>query len=315
MRKSIPVILLCANLLAIPALAGPIAKSQVAKTANWVVHIDNDLFKSTQLGKLVRAELTTLGVDKKLEELTAILSFNPLEDIRDVTLYGTGTDQDKAVVILDGKFDSEKIATLLSFNPHYEQTPYNGTTIHRWIDEKKDPDTAKPTYGCFVGPDIAVISSGLQTVQNAVDVLKGDLPNAKTGVFEQAELEARGGFLQVAANQVGDMAAQQQQTALLKQAKEIGFVIGEADGDFYIDLGLTAISEEGAINIKKLIDGILAFASLSGDDRPRLADLATKVQATRIEDTIRIRFLTSSVSLMDMIKEQWEKNEVDKIVP
>lgn len=314
MKKSVGTILLCVGVLVACSQAGPIAKNQVAETASWVVHIDNDLFKSTQIGGLIRAELTAMGADQKLEELATLMSFNPLEDIRDVTLYGTGTDRKKAVMLIDGRFKQEKITSLLSFNPYYEQKPYNGVTIHKWIDQDKDPNNTEPTYGCFVGPDTAVLSSGLQAVEKAVDVLKGDAPNAKTGVFEQTELEARGGFLQVAANRVGQIAEENEQAAMLKQARELGFVVGEADGDFYIDLGLTAVSEEGAINIKKIVDGLLAFAALAAKEQPRLAELAEKVEAVRVKDTIRIHFKTSSVSLMQMLKEQWQKKHIDNLV-
>ena len=133
--------------------AGPIAPSQVAGSANWVVHIDNQLLKTSRIGQFIRAELANAGIEQKIQDFATISSFNPLDDIRDITLYGTGTDRNKAAMLLDAEFDVEKIVALLGMNPQYQAIAHGDLTIHKWVDEKRqspDDPTAGVAYGAFV---------------------------------------------------------------------------------------------------------------------------------------------------------------------
>ncbi len=302
--------------LTVSAHAGPVAPSQVAASANWVVHLDNELLKTTKIGQLLRAELANMGVEQKMQDFVTVFSFNPLDDIRDITLYGDGSDKKKAAILLDAKFDKEKIVALLRMNPKYKAIGHGPVTIHKWVDDKEqDPNdpTAGVTYGSFVSDGLAVASSDIETVKKAIDVLSGAAPNAASGVFGQAELKAEGAFIQIAANQIGDIAGQQPDTQLLKQAKELGLAIGETDGQFYIDCGLTAKSEEDAEYINKMLDGILAVAMLTAKEQPQLAQLAQKVQISRVKDTIRLRFQTKSELLVTMVREQWQNQQPNNI--
>ena len=89
---------LCA---AAPLLAGDLQKTEVSPQANWVVHADYQAFRDSVIGKLVRAELKAQGVEEKSRDFATIFGFNPLEDLRDVTLYGNGQDREKAVILVE----------------------------------------------------------------------------------------------------------------------------------------------------------------------------------------------------------------------
>jgi hypothetical protein len=311
MRKLV-LALMVSMLLVVPVFAGPLVKSQVSSTANWVVHADHERFFSSQVGQLIRKELANQGIEEKLANFATIFSFHPLYDVCDVTVYGNGQDREKAVVLIDGRFDKERLVTLVRSNPQHQEVGYGDITIHGWLhEEKKGSEVVKSfmMYGCVYQDKLVVMSSGLDTVKQAVDVLKGSAQSVASGQFGAAALNARGAFFQVAANGVSDIAGQEQHAAVIQQTDKLGLAIGENEGKVYVDMGLIAKSEEAAQNINKVFEGIIAFATLSGEQQPKLAELAQKVKLSCAQNTVGVRFESDSQSVFQFLKEQWEKKK------
>lgn len=309
MKKLMMVLMVSVLLAAVPALGGPLVKSRVSGSANWVAHVDNERFNSTQIGRLIREELRNQGVEEDLTNFANVFSFHPLDDVLNVTIYGQGQNPEKAVVLIEAKFDKERLLTVLRFNPSYEEAEYGDIVIHSWVDEKKqDPNDSNVgrMYGCFYNDELVVMGAGLEAVKQAVDVLNGSAENAFSGVFNQASLDAKGAFFQVAANNVGEVVGEEPEAAALKQTDELGLAIGEFEGNFYVDLDLKAKSEEAAQAISKILDGIIAFATLAGEEQPKLAELAKKVELSCVQNTIQVRFKASSETVFSFLKEQWK---------
>ena len=164
-------------------------------------------------------------------------------------------------------------------------------------------------YGCFYKDDLIVMGAGLDAVKLAVDVLKGSAKNAAGDIFSQAALSAKGAFFQVAGNSVGEMVGQDPGAAALKQSDQLGLAVGEVDGAFYIELGLTAVSEEAAQAITQMLEGIIAFASLPNEKQPKLAELAKKVKINCEDKTVKVKFESAPEVVVQFLKEEWQKNQ------
>ncbi len=314
MKKSILIVTAGLLVAVMPAVGGPLIKSQISGAANWFVHADLEQFNKSRIGQLVRAEMENRGVEDKLREFAIVFSFHPLDDVRDVTVYGTGSDEEKGVVLVDGVFDRDKLLAMVRFSEEYEQYEYRDITLYRWLHKDKPEDeSGKMMYGCFYGDDLMVMSRGLDAVKQAVDVLSGSAENAND-MFNQPALQATGVFLKFAAYDVGRMAEQQPQAASLKQAEEMALVLGEQQGNIYAVLELKAAAEEAALNIRKVGDGILGFAALAGQEQPILAKLAEKVHLSSEDSTVRVRFEAESGSILSLLKEQeqWQKQQQEK---
>ncbi|MBA7660493.1 hypothetical protein ES703_68495 [subsurface metagenome] len=299
-------------LTALPALGGPLVKSRVSSSANWVAHVDIEQFNNTQIGRLIREELRNQGVEEDLTNFANLFSFHPLDDVRNVTAYGQGQNPEKAVVLIEGKFDKEQLLMVLRFNPSYEEAEYGDIVIHSWVDEKKqDPNDSNvgKMYGCFYNDELVVMGAGLEAVKQAVDVLNGSARNAASGVFNQAALNAKGAIFTAAANNVGEVVGEEPEAAVLRQADQLGLAIGESEGKFYIDLSLTVKSEEAAQAISKIAEGIIAFATLASEEQPKLAELAKKLKLSCEQNTVRVHFESDAEAVVQFLKEQWEKKK------
>jgi hypothetical protein len=297
-------------LAAVPALGAPLQKSEISPGANWMLHADLDAFRSSTLGKLLLTELKAQGVDAKLQEFATIFSFNPLTDIRGVTLYGKGKDRNNAVGIIDGQFDADKLLAIVRMNPQYEEVPYQGVTLHRWLNEDKKGGTAgELMYGYINKGHEVVISTGLDALKQEVDILKGSGAGASAGLASQIPQANNGTFLQIAATGIGEMVGENPQAAILKQANSLSLAAGEAGEKAFVGLQLQAQSPEVAENILKMAQGVVAMAQLAVQEQPKLSELAKSVNVVREDKTVQARFEAPSQSIFAFLKEQWAKKQ------
>lgn len=312
MKKLLIVIVTSVLVLQGPVLAGPLVMSQVSGSANWVVHANQQQFRKTKIGQLIRKEMVALGIEENLSNFATIFSFHPLDDVRDVTVYGNGKDREKVVVLIDGSFDKEKILALLRMNPEYKVNKYGNIVLHQWIDEdqKDSNDVAdQMMYGCFYRNDLIVMGAGLEAVKLAVDVLNGSAKNAAGGMFNEPALNAKGAFLQAVGKRVGEMFGQDPDAAAFRQTDKLGLAIGEIEGKFYIDWRLTAKSEEAAQALTQMLEGILAFISMSNEEQPKLAELVKKIKINCEVKTIKVKFDSEPEVVVQFLKEEWQKNQ------
>ena len=202
-------------LAAVPALAAPLQKNTIGPGADWAVHADLDAFRNSSLGKLVLAELKAQGIEEKMQSFATIFSFNPLTDVRNVTVYGRGKDRNSAVALFDGQFDPQKLLSVVRLNPQFQETPYQGVTLYRWQNEDKKGDQAggQLMYGFIREGRGVVISAGLDALKQAADNLKGSGAGASTGLAGQIPPTENGTFVQIAATGLGDLAGENPKAA------------------------------------------------------------------------------------------------------
>lgn len=273
------------------ASAAALKTGEVNAQAHWVVHVDCEAFRATSLGQMARSRMAALGIDEKLNDFALVFGFNPSKDLRDVTLYGQGTDQEKAVALIDGTFDAEKLLALVGMNPQHEAIPYGSLTLHRWIR----PETrlsrwrealrehvgrealSRLVYGTLYDGHLITAGAGLPTVKQALDTLEGSGPDA-TGHFTTGGSVPDGTFFRVAADDPAQMLERHPRAVVLRQAESLSLAVGENKGQVFIDLTLIGRSPEAAQAIVSIWQGIAALGKLAGQDRPLAAQLADSVQ-------------------------------------
>jgi hypothetical protein len=58
-----------------------------------------------------------------------------------------------------------------------------------------------------------------------------------------------------------------------------------------------------------MLEGMIALATLAGEEQPKLAELAGRLQPSREGKKLHLRFESDSQSVFDFLKEQWERNQ------
>jgi len=297
-----------------PALAGPLSFSRISPKADWVVHLDYERFNNTGIGRFVRQKMREVGFEEKLQNFATVFSFHPIDDVRSVTLYGRGNDRDKAVAIIEGNFDEEKLIALVSMNPFYQQIEYGDAILHGWLHEEKhgEKDTSRMMYGCVYQHKLVLISSSLETIKHAVDVLSAGSA-ADSPPFTAPAFSTPGAFLQAAATNLEQLAAQDKKAATLRHARQLSLAIGELNDTFYLDVTLQATSPQTAQQVIKVLEGIRAFASLAAEEQPALAEIAEVVQLSCTDDVVRLSIEAPSEDVQSFLNEQWQNKLANKI--
>jgi len=309
-KASMAILIAGLCLAAGPAPAAPLQKSEINPAAKWVVHADLEAFRGSAIGKLVMAELKAQGIEQKMQEFAAVFSFQPLTDIRDITLYGKGPNREDAVVIADGKFDAEKLLGIVRWNPQYKEIPHEGVTLYQWLNEdKKNPAAEQIMYGYIHGAGKLAISSGLEALKQAVNTLKQPPAGDSTGLIGQIPAPEKGGFLQVVARDIAQFAGQEPKAAILRQADSLTLSAGEAADRVFIALQVQGQTPEVTQNIANLVQGVVAMAQLAAQEQPKLSDLAKSVKITYQDRTMQVRFEAAAQTVFGFLKEQWQQKQ------
>lgn len=296
-----------------PAGAGELAPGELAPDANWVVHLDQEALRGSSIGRLVLAELEKQGLAEKIDSFATIFDFHPINDIRDVTVYGVGQDQEKAVVLADANFDRDKLVAVARMNPHYHQIPYGSTTIHRWSQDDQDntgengEPAAKMMYGCIYDGRLVVLSAGLDAVKKAADTLNDADAGAPAELSERASTR-EGTFFQLIGTGVGAMLGGEPKAAVLREAEALTLAAGDDQGKVFIDLSLESNSAEVAENMTKMLEGMVALAKLAGQEQPELVALAEQVRISSVNQTTQVRFEAEAQTVLDLLKNRWEQD-------
>ena len=303
MKKQIIVLIVIILFVSGWLSASPVDIKQISANANWFLRVDcEQLFKSG-LGDILKTLLEEESNAQKISNLENVLGFNPVEDIRSVMIYGQGDDREKGVVLIEGKFDKEKLVALIGLNPEYKKFEYSGIEIHQWLQEHKNPDEEiekQITYGCFYNDNLIILGSGLPAFKQAIDILEGSAPGTASDVFNDDLLD--NAFFQVAAEDMAQTIGDKSNAALLRLTEKLVIAVGEAEDKIFFAVNLTAKSEKTAEYIKMMINGVIAYMILAGEKEPEMAELAQMIQLSSSGNTIQIRlelepeFIQQSIS-------------------
>ncbi len=298
--KTVRLAILIGVVVSASVLAAPLNKTTVSGKAEWVLHADMEALLKTKLAQLIRAELAEQGIEQKLADFKTFFSFHPLDDIRNITVYGQGKEPTKGIVLVQGNFDQSKLDAMVRMNPTFQSSDYGKYAIDSWIDEKNH--AGQRIFGVWHGTDRLLLSQGEDTVKTALDVLDGKADTAvgKTLVGEIP----KGAFLTIFAEKISEIVKGDQNAAVLQQAERLNLSAGEKDGRSFITGALVAKSAMESTNIAQAMQGMLAFAKLATQEKmPRLNELANAIKVVAENESVGLHFEWDSADLMSILKQ------------
>lgn len=259
---------------------GTLGLDQVSAKANWVVHADIAALSKTQLGEHIRNKIDNENAESKFAALQAVVGFDPRTDLDGITLYGFGQAKQDGMVIVRGRFDTTQLEILVRANDTYESVTHGEHTIHSWIDERKARRAERlggepvRTFGCVIGADRVVLSESIDNVRHAIDVIEGRAESmADKSTLPGLERSEDAGFFIASAN-IGKMQNIHPRAAMLRNTQGLAFSMSESDGTLHARLTLETQTEEAALNLSKMMDGIIGLAMLNAEANPAGSKLA-----------------------------------------
>jgi hypothetical protein len=258
-------------LVAATGQAAPFDAKTISADAKWVVHVDFDAVRDSQIVKKSFQTCPALKSEagKHFDKIVEQFGIDLRKDLHGVTLYGCDTDKDHAVAIVYAKVNRKPLVEKAQKAPDHKVVRSGGLEIHTWTD--KTGPKSHPAAGAFYKSDAIVFASSTKGVEAAIAVLESKSPgltDAKSllggHVYTGSTVLLRA--IALPPNAHNPMAA---------QADAFRIAMGENKGKSFYRARVFMKTPEAAEQIKALTEGVKALGDLqfAGDsDIKKLVD-------------------------------------------
>ncbi|MCX7817948.1 MAG: hypothetical protein N2652_01860 [Kiritimatiellae bacterium] len=285
------------------AQAGPLRLSDVPAEARWWVHFDVDQFKQTAVGRTVLDLLRQPDTGPKLDAMKAVFNFDIRTDLESITACGAGR---RSAVVVRGRFDEQRLVTLLKAGDGYQELMVEGRTLHSWIDEgkakKKGPENAR-MYGAIHRSGAAVLSEQAETAAHVLRVLDGEAAAQPESAAVQSEFPA----VVVGRMSADALPNQQTDNPVARGLTGAVAVIGERGTNIEARLEMTLKNPQAAVQIRQIVDGLRAAALLNSEKDPRAARLAEQLVVRAEGTTLELRLSLPAAEVTEAMRAEMAK--------
>lgn len=293
------------------AFAGPLERGLVEKEARWVVHIDAEAVRASTVGPAIRELVESIDTHSR-ERIRKELGFDPSTEVLGITIFGRGYSGDDGIAVLTTTAEADKMDAGLSGAglSEHRVVEVEGARIHSWTIE------TKPAFAvCLPARDDpsrrrVLFSGSLERIQQGINVARGAAPSQSheppKGVL--ATEPTPGGMFFAAADGLSENV--QPDAGALRGVETVLVQMGEAaesDSKWLVgSVRLQTSDAERATNVQQVLNGMLAMATMAGQDTEELRPLVQAVKGVKVslEDRdVRINARHSSVAAAAMLRQ------------
>jgi len=287
--------------------------AHIPEKATWFAQLDAKALRESAVAGLV-LQLLDDNALRQLAGVHAATGLNLTNDIDTVVLFGKGNPQANAVLSLYGRFDVNRITSILGMGNEFQNRAIGNRNLLSWLDSGQRNNL------CFVDPTHAVLSRDEAETVEAVKQATSPAatPNA-TLAKTLAPVPNR--ILALQLNNMEDFVAENQQLTILKGTDslilELSVKPGEGDDKGGIDgrIALNVGNLEQATQLHLVLLGLQAFLTLQAKENPYAAMLAQQVKIDRQDQLITLRMNLSQQALKQLVAGETAKRQPPVPVP
>ncbi len=293
MKKTI--IILAAILLALilaPAIRGTsLQKSFIPADTEWLLHLDMEKYTSTQLNGMIMKEKGTTRIKKKSEKFARKYKIDLLKDVKGVTIYGKGTEDEKAVVCINGKFDRNYLLNLLKEETSYREIPYGKYIIYNWEED----------FGTFASDQLILLSEDEEAIKTSLDVISGKKKNITSSPLISSINEIPSdAFLMAAVGDISSITKNREKPVVLKKMGKAVFSIMEKQENLALKLNFDVKSVEDAEQIEQIIIGLIAMVNMHQEEKDSKLRLSKSIKVTTKDKNVQLELIYPTAALVEM---------------
>ena len=287
--KALSFLLVLSLNLSVPAWAGPLQKNRISADAKWLLHVDLENLRKTQVGEFLFKKLLA----EHSTEVQAGLNIDPkliLEKVRSLTAYGSSYDvqhDPQGVLMIDTDPETQKIlegaaAAQLLQNPEgpLQQVKKAPFTLYSLNEE------------LFFSPltnGMVIAGKSQAQIEQARKVLSGEAGNLSSSKAFSGFAPAPDNFFFLGlAEAFNSPAAMPPQARILQMAQSARLVLGEKAERVFLNLVLQGKDSGVNRQIHQVIEGMIALVSLGQKDNKELTELAQGTKVSSDEKTVTV---------------------------
>lgn len=289
------------------AVAGPPVKSRIPDTAKWAVHLDVEAITNSEIAggilNLISGEDSPVPKER-VEK--AVKFWEVLGNLKSVTLYGPTSREADAVAVADHRYEEAEVKKVLEITEDSPTQTYGDHTIYTFTPRKKRKRAKQPDkqLACFHSKGIVVAGADLNRVKEILDLLDGEgKPITKDNPLAEMLTPSKGSLMVAAAVDLDKMVnalakktvrgRKRRHSALLKKFRSARFELGEANENVYAVLYVTMATEEDAVNIHMMAQGIRAMMLFGHEEENngktrKIAEMAKATEMSRKDKSVSV---------------------------
>jgi hypothetical protein len=245
--------------LAVGLIGGPPVEesspqlSAVPPDAQWALYIDVQRLTSSAMFKALVDEQETAKFQGKANEFLGKLRIDPMKDLKGVTVFGRGKEDEDAIVALSGKFDRAHLVGLIKAETTHKEIPYGKYTIYRWD---------KDEFGAFAADDLILLGENEQTLKSTLDAMEGKKRDAAPPVLARVLKDFPNAIMVFGVNSISGLLGEHDKPVILTKMQSAGGSIAESGENLSLLVSITAESAQVAKDVEQAIRGLVAMANL-----------------------------------------------------
>lgn len=256
--------------------AEPLKPEHVAADAKWLAHLDADAARSSPVVQEFCEEcLKDWPGSHEWTELREKWDVDFAKDLHGVTLYGAKIARHHNVAIIHANLNKEAMLKKLE-KMCVETAKHGAHTIYMWT-KHKETKHEYPVAVALFKPDTLVVSSDVDVVKSALDVLDGKSPSLAGKESPLTTNIPSGTIFLARATGLKDAEAADK-FPVFKLLEQFSYAKGQRDDKWFGQFQVVADSPQVAEKIKEVYKGHLAGLWLHFHGHPGVLKLLDTIQ-------------------------------------
>lgn len=303
--KKISLIVLTVALMAVWsgfALAGEMEAKNVSADAVWVAHLNIDAAKSSKVVQKYFEECLKDDCMARfgMEMIKRHLSLANFSDLHNITAYGVSLKPHKGVVIIQGTFDKEALLKKVEKAPDHETHKYGNYEIHSW-EMRGGRMHGHETAGTLYKPDVLVISSSVDALKSALDVLDGKQKNIADKASPLGAAVPAGTIFLVRAVDINKSEFIKENHPILKQIEQVDYCKGQEGDKWTGKLTIVTTSKTAADDLKDVVKGFWSLIALYYHENKPITEAIDNIKVTAEDNTVKMVFEENADKLIEQL--------------
>lgn len=307
MKYRVYLLTLACGLTVNSVCAAAVLQKQVSSDAKWLLHVDLQSFRRTQVGEFLTKGL----LEKATGEVKSKIGIDVGEIVKrisSVTAYGTDFEKHPETSgVLLVQMDAEAQKILEGFLAAQMLADSNGAVKKVQQDSSVLYSVRNDFFLAVQANHLVVLGKSRKQIDKATDVLAGKAPDLTASEAFAGFPPAPDAFFFLAiAEGFNENNAILPQAKVLQMAEGGRVVIGEKAEKLFLNLALRTKNSEVGEQIQQVFEGIRAMVTLSQAENQDLQEL---VRSIKVSNTGKMVTVNAEFPVAPVIKKIAEKVE------
>jgi hypothetical protein len=297
--------------------AGDLNASHVPADAKWLIHVDYESLSSSPMWQKIRDEKPIVA--KMLQGMMKQrYGIDLTTDLKSITMFSSDYKIYTGTVIVHADYDTPKIEERMKQALDHRTTTFNDHTLHTVTLSKQASTDDGPSGDeemtlVMVDKNTLLLASSVANAQENLKRMAGEGESLKGKPSELLTDKADKAWIYGSAIHLGELKNHPVSMPVIAQHERITWSLGEqSDGKIYEKAELVGQSEEVAKKMKKVLDGAVAFETLSAEGSESLMALVKDVKVKQDGKTAMFEWSGSSEQVVAALDDVFERMETWK---